>query len=697
MARKYVSKFFSYPLRNPGPFVYYQSLLSHSSDGAQIVGNAATKYLYGTSNILNESGKYERIRQALDILKASAEQEAQKEAKYLASLQKKLDKYAIDDLPDITTEPYKFIAELNKILRGAEQFEAELKIEQERINTYRRALNKYGSPEKIGEIIKKGGDKEFTSQQLSNALHNISNTIEGRRDKTSSFTTYSSSVRNNSLAGKIAESVILRLIQLHGSKLIDVKNGRFVLNGRQANALVTLIVNDIERQILQNNGEISKKTIEQITNDIYSEKDNSRKEYDNIINKYMQMSDFYLESYSSFSNAVINEDKYQAMMGTARGYHSRGILRKRLAPLNKLIEQEAGKKTPEGKQLASALKEFSKEWAAAAASVQPKFYFNAEADLGSLLLKHGNEILLSGGETKDDVGAISVVYSPDGNKRTEAIMRNLEEKVHNIGRRSLKKNAYKKGTAEEFTENALNMLDSLEEIEKAYSEAATELGISIEDLREITSSFIIHGNVKSYDTIGAKSDAFSGGSIGKNIKEQLANFANLVKMSGYGYTDYDQNWLLSAIINTGAGLIGQDNKEGLEKYLSAFAGMLLFDDAYLMVSKGTQQLINSVGGTTVDNIHLYSLQGVVVPCSFVLYETYNSLSDQLSGIGGNPEDYHGIKTTIHARGAVGKRFSKPEDWVAEREAAISAADIQIQFMGKFLGFLDNLAQALNIG
>ena len=58
---------------------------------------------------------------------------------------------------------------------------------------------------------------------------------------------------------------------------------------------------------------------------------------------------------------------------------------------------------------------------------------------------------------------------------------------------------------------------------------------------------------------------------------------------------------------------------------------------------------------------------------------------------------HGIKVTIHARGAEGGPFSEPEDWLAEREAALEAADIQIQFMGKFLGFLDNLAHAMNPG
>lgn len=57
----------------------------------------------------------------------------------------------------------------------------------------------------------------------------------------------------------------------------------------------------------------------------------------------------------------------------------------------------------------------------------------------------------------------------------------------------------------------------------------------------------------------------------------------------------------------------------------------------------------------------------------------------------------GAKVTLQVRGADGGPFEKPEDWLAEREAALAAANIDISFMGHFLGFLDNLAHAMNPG
>ena len=56
---------------------------------------------------------------------------------------------------------------------------------------------------------------------------------------------------------------------------------------------------------------------------------------------------------------------------------------------------------------------------------------------------------------------------------------------------------YKEGTANEFLNNALYTLESLEEMEQAYEETAAELEMSIEELQELVHTFTIHGNVKS--------------------------------------------------------------------------------------------------------------------------------------------------------------------------------------------------------
>jgi len=82
----------------------------------------------------------------------------------MATLAKKLDKYGVVDLPDITEDPYGFIVKLNEFLRGAESFKQELLKERERIHTYRTAINRYGSAKEVAKVIKNGGDQDFTSE-----------------------------------------------------------------------------------------------------------------------------------------------------------------------------------------------------------------------------------------------------------------------------------------------------------------------------------------------------------------------------------------------------------------------------------------------------------------------------------------------------------------------------------------------------
>ena len=61
------------------------------------------------------------------ILQNSARAEAEKENAFLQSLEHKINKIGIQsDLPDITTEPFEFMAILNEYITGAEQYKAEL-------------------------------------------------------------------------------------------------------------------------------------------------------------------------------------------------------------------------------------------------------------------------------------------------------------------------------------------------------------------------------------------------------------------------------------------------------------------------------------------------------------------------------------------------------------------------------------------
>lgn len=681
--RGYISKFYQFPLRNEGPFVYYQSLLAPGATfGANLVGKTANKFLHGASNILNQENKHERISQALSILKNGADNEAKKEAQFLIYLNNKLAKFKLNKLPDIQTDPYGFINALNGIIRGVDQYKAELNNERQRIVDYINAIKKYGSPEGIGKAIQEG-DKE--ALRYKNALHNLSNTIEGRAGKSSGFTTYSASVKNNSIAGKMADTVIVRLIQKIGPSLIDVNGDKFILNGRQANALVTMIIHEIERRYLVNNKQLTEKNLIELQENI------EEGAYDDIFDRYSKLDSSLLSTLASFSQATVNSSKYNSLLEHPQKLnHARAVLGGRIEEL-KILTQDGNYSTAQKKSLKEAYRKLSVEWAAAAYSVQPAVYFTPEADLGSLFSKIDGEVLFTGRSTKDDVG--TVIVSLDESIGETKAGKQLQQNLREINTKWMQLNKYKEGKAAEYKLNAERALHAAEEAEQAYKNAAEELDMTIEELKELIDCFVMHGNVKSYDTIdSAKTQAFSGGSIGKDITQQLTNLSMLLQASGYGYSVHDSKWLISAIINSGSGLIGESNKEGLEKYLSSLMVFLLFDDAQLMVQEGAQNLASSIGGTTLNKIHLYSLGGTIVPCSYVLYETYQSLTNSLNSA---YSGMRGAKATLQVRGAAGGPFEKPEDWLAERDAALATANVEISFMGHFLSFLDQLARALN--
>jgi len=71
-------------------------------------------------------------------------------------------------------------------------------------------------------------------------------------------------------------------------------------------------------------------------------------------------------------------------------------------------------------------------------------------------------------------------------------------------------------------------------------------------------------------------------------------------------------------------MIGHYLKSSLEDYFSIFVGFLMFNDAELMFEDVTKWIKDNTI-STVNDIHLYELNGVTVPSSFLLENTYQAL------------------------------------------------------------------------
>ena len=659
-----LSSFYQFPLQNPGPFIFYKSLLEKKYYGARIVASYGSRYLIGASSLISQN--YSRGKQSIDhvlnTLQQMANYEAAKEEKILSELNKKLGSNDEEILPSPLTEPYEFIAKLNTLIKGKEA--ATIQLQQE-LNRIKNAKNQFKNKtkEQINQEIIENGE-------LASLLHNMSNELEGIGKKSGHFTQYTGFGKTNSMSSKIID----KIMSTYGPKIIGLGGDLGRINGRAINTAAGLITTELQKHIYQKYGKVTQKLIDSYLSKI----EHKDKEVDDIINNLTRDNQSFLSLIRSVEENLIDLDKYEIALEDNKAIARARTIAKKLIPSIKTSYPQKN-----DKEVAKLARQYGREIVAATYSITPKLYINAEIIGASELQQKLTKAIVSGKNTKDDIGAIYVTI--DDNLQTQ--LSPYIEQMTDLWEQTAKSKTYRKGAAQEYRENAKITENLFLEMENTLQQASNELNMDITELKKLLNLIIFHGNVKSYDTIDSKTKAFSGGSIGANIKEQLMNFANLLSLSDYGFSDKDSAWLLSAVINTGKGLLGEEQKGPLEQYFSSLMGLLLFDDAYLTMQQGIQYLDQQLETSTIQNIHLYLLNSQYVPASFILQATYDNLKNINSTIA-----WHGVKATIISRPAQNTTFTDPQDWVSERDAAIEEAEIKIDFMAYFLSFLEKLSE-----
>ena len=238
---------------------------------------------------------------------------------------------------------------------------------------------------------------------------------------------------------------------------------------------------------------------------------------------------------------------------------------------------------------------------------------------------------------------------------------------------------------EMFKVGRQEQLDQQKNIFNEYQSIEEDLKKINEELGEIKKNFIIHNNVKDYKTIGSRYEAFSGGTDWR-----LAPFMSfLSSLSDLGFVPGDIEFLQFAILNCLPGTIGTSNKNAIEKYLSAFAVMMLFSDGLTMA----MELSNNIEADTssLNVLHLFNVNGIFVPASYLLQVVYDEMmtkSEQIS--------QDGVKITING-GLPNPRETikdykelKAPRWNRLLEEEKKAISFQITFLASLFDMLDNL-------
>lgn len=237
--------------------------------------------------------------------------------------------------------------------------------------------------------------------------------------------------------------------------------------------------------------------------------------------------------------------------------------------------------------------------------------------------------------------------------------------------------------------------------------------------QSIAETIIINNSVKDYKKEYTIKGAFQGGSIGGSVEHQIENIDTMARLGGIALPD--KEWLISAVYNAGPGLIGKKNKNLLESMFSGIAAFLLFEDY------GAINMLKAVSAANKSNaidgnfLHLYTLNGVYVPASFVLERTLTSLleldekTNKISSNGvhvqiKNPVNITNMvvgapnsqstgnqkKTYVSARNERGRFVvTSPQDWYDTFDANKDKVSINIIFLAGFLDILDQLNQEMS--
>lgn len=214
----------------------------------------------------------------------------------------------------------------------------------------------------------------------------------------------------------------------------------------------------------------------------------------------------------------------------------------------------------------------------------------------------------------------------------------------------------------------------------------------------IKNSIIITETMKTFNQYNPKL-GFIAGSMGANTLKQINNFAELFEKAGVPMTQAETEWLEIALVNCSSSAIGYSNKDPIEKYLSALAGFAIFDEGSLEIEMIAQNTVNDIPPTP-QIMHLYKLNGLYFPGSYILQRIYDKLittiNTELNTSSNNP-----INDGVHIRATANETLinhnitNVSARWadVYSKAQNNSVTSIEVTFLSNLFDIINQLSGA----
>ena len=322
-------------------------------------------------------------------------------------------------------------------------------------------------------------------------------------------------------------------------------------------------------------------------------------------------------------------------------------------------------------------------------------WFDSEIESAILPFIQGGLSNLGTGSNKDDTLSTYLFFQPEKDILSDTHIAELNQLI-------LDYQAILEEIAKDVSMKTANLKKRTEQIisqtKKLDEQIAEKVCEKEKEGKALEEAFVVHGTNKKY-SIFDNLTGFSAGvlGLGKNSgswnrgsSDVVSAISNICYMAEKGgISKLDKEWLIEAAINCASGLIGDDLllKDPLQKLLSALAGALMFDDAGLIMHEIAQG-VEQENTKKLLSIHMYNLNGLYFPLSYVLNQTYEGLKEAKEK---TEEIYKGNQVHIINKYRT-KKFLPftEEDWIRESQTAIDKTAVKMTFMAGFLDILNEL-------
>ena len=659
-------------------YVFYQSLTSDPSPKyRELAQYAATNIeTFKTNFSMTQEGHVGNgIAEALAFLERSAAFERQKELQFFQNIQTaypELKETFNIKVEDVLKDYPSFIANINRALKGTRVFQQELQSEIDRIKSNREAVAEF---EQKNLAAKGMRNKKAYVEDLKRDMRRKQGMNNGRF-----FLKANGESAFRALFQDKGRMTILSnlIVEEYGASLFD-KNLK--LDSRSQSTLIAALTMKANEMLVsairfptskENIMENSMSVIESL----------EFKNFANTLLKSPTLSNTLESMASQYNISTKQKKKINKINEKIERYKQ--VLRSTYDKLSK--EEKKDMSFDKWMQEMGLSYTKIKEMIIAAESAKAQCYYVGE-DLSMLefVANHIAAVLGGGRNPTDDIQAGKLIVDIEVD---ESKLDDLEAQLWAIQEEHFDK-VGATSTYQSYIDNINQLIDARKEQEQVLKEFMDANASGEKALNHLLSHVTIHSTVKGYESAGSTSfeehGGFGGAAFGSTLDSELSIINDMVTKGGL--TPLDVNTLQQAMVNCGRLMIGASLKPVLENYFSAFMGMFMFNDASIFAQDVKNWIDGTIITSGVQDLHLYQLNGVVVPSSYILQETYNAMS-KLQAM---DSTYKGVK-------AVFSTYDKkqiPGDWAGTYAEAEKATKLErMHFLAGFLDLLESIQNAL---